>query len=213
MEGGSADDDMDGGSGDDTMFGEVGDDYMEGGTGSDDMYGGRGNDEMLGGDDDDYLDGGSGQDDLDGDAGNDELYGNDGEDFLDGGAGNDMLTGGTGGDVFEVHLTYDGETFASTYGPESDVITDFNFSEDNDLLTFVIDDNSGSSAGELFNALNAATSVSEVGGSTMISVGSSVVTLSGVTAGEPPFEFDSLETINDITDGNYMYEAVDIVQI
>ena len=58
--------------------------------------------------------------------------------------------------------------------------------------------------------VGAATAVTDDGTNTLIKVGGASLLLENV-AGNHPFNFNSLETINDFTDGNYQYEAIDIV--
>ena len=78
-------------------------------------------------------------------------------------------------------------------------------------MTFIIEDNSGGvSDTDAFNALNAAAVVVDNGADTTVSVGGMSIKLEGIAAGAP-FNFGSLENINDFTDGNYLYEAVDII--
>lgn len=77
--------------------------------GNDTIQSGNANDCLLGGSGNDFLNGNNGLDILDGGSGNDTLTG---------GNGNDTLTGGTGADVF---------TYLS--GQDSDIITDFNRGE------------------------------------------------------------------------------------
>jgi Ca2+-binding RTX toxin-like protein len=69
------------------------------------------------------LKGGSGNDYLAGDIYSDTLSGGDGYDTLDGFAGNDLIIGGNGGD-----------TFTMRNGTGQDVIQDFNFNNEGDLV-------------------------------------------------------------------------------
>lgn len=165
---------------------------------------------MYGGTAGDVLYGGAGFDNLFGDEGNDVLSGDAAADFLTGGEGNDDLYGGDGGDVFVINLVWDGAAFTSSDG--DDTVYDFDFLNDNDVVTFIIQDESGGvSDTDAFNALNDAAVVTDAGGDTLIQVGGASINLLGITAGAAPFNFDSLETINDYTDGNYLYEAIDVI--
>ena len=88
---------------------------------------------------------------------------------------------------------------------------------DNDVVTFVIDDLTGevdtmAEASALFVALDTAATVTDDGTDTTIAVGGATLKLSGVAA-DSPFNFSSLEVINDWTDGNHQYEAIDIVVV
>jgi hypothetical protein len=173
---------MDGGNGNDIMFGQLGNDTMLGQSGDDVVFGGEGNDFMSGGADDDILFGeegndkligANGDDFLGGGVGDDTIYGGDGDDFILGGEGDDELTGGDGKDVFfsDLTLSYDGSdhTFSSTDG--TDVITDFDFNEDQDVLGFrvTVDSSAEGTLGDtvlavrtkIFELLDAAASVSE----------------------------------------------------
>jgi len=104
------------------------------------------------------LIGGGGRDTLEGGAGDDVLKGGTGDDTLEGGAGDDTLEGGRGAD-----------TFIQDFGqPGEDTITDFNPNQD------VID----------FSGLNdfEDISISEVDGSTLISVGEgNTLTINNIT--------------------------------
>lgn len=86
------------------------------------ISGDTGNDSIVAGPLNDYLLGGSGNDTLRGQAGNDIIDGGIGDDLIEGQVGNDTLTGGTGADRFR----YIG-------GAQSDVITDFQKSESDQL--------------------------------------------------------------------------------
>ncbi len=86
------------------------------------------NDVINGQGGDDYINGNSGNDLLRGGAGNDTLLGGAGDDILVGGADDDLLTGGSGYDQFVYHALSD-------KGTTGDIITDFNQSEDQLVLT------------------------------------------------------------------------------
>ena len=139
---------MVGGSGNDIMFGQEGGDRMHGETGEDVMFGGVDNDYMDGGDDDDILfgetgddnlKGGNGDDFVSGGEGGDTIDGGKGDDFILGGAGDDDLTGGDGKDVFfsDLTLSSDGDGgFSFASGDGTDIIRDFDFNEDQDVIGF-----------------------------------------------------------------------------
>jgi hypothetical protein len=176
-------DQMYGGNGNDIMFGQEGGDYISGDAGDDVIFGGVGNDTILGGADDDILfgeegddsiSGGNGDDFLGGGVGDDTLNGGDGDDYILGGEGDDDLTGGDGKDVFfsDLTLSYDdddGYSFSSTDG--TDIIRDFDFNEDQDVLGFriTVDDSAEGTLGttvaqirtRLFELLDEAATVSE----------------------------------------------------
>lgn len=120
--GGRGNDTLRGGSGDDLFFGGSGDgdtagrnDVIYGENGNDVIFAAGGNDSILGGADNDSIFGGVGDDTLDGEGGHDELSG---------GTGNDVLAGGGGRD-----------TFFFRPGSGSDVITDYDGSEDTIFLS------------------------------------------------------------------------------
>ena len=75
------------------------------------------------------INGEAGNDSLWGSNGDDTINGGDGNDTLFGGAGNDTLTGGAGDDIFQ---------FTATAG--SDVITDFNVTDDTIKLYYRAED-------------------------------------------------------------------------
>ncbi|MBW4615118.1 MAG: hypothetical protein KME21_17960 [Desmonostoc vinosum HA7617-LM4] len=80
----------------------------------------------------DVINGQGGDDTIDGKSGNDLLRGGAGDDILIGGAGNDVLTGGTGNDQFLYQVFSD-------KGTSGDIITDFNTSQDQLVLTNLLD--------------------------------------------------------------------------
>ena len=108
------------------------------------------------------------------------------------------------------NISFDRVSQVFTSSDGSDVVYDFDMDHDADVVTFVIDGADGVSATALFNALNAAATVTDNGTHTTISVGGASLRLLNVSANHP-FNFDSLEGINDFSDGNYLYEAIDIV--
>jgi Ca2+-binding RTX toxin-like protein len=79
---------------------------------SDAIYGSRRGDTLGGGDGDDFIHGV---------LGDDKLSGGDGDDWLDGGRGNDVLNGGADDDRF---------VFSVLENSSSDIIADFNISDD-----------------------------------------------------------------------------------
>ncbi len=125
-----------GGKNDDFIWGEAGADILLGDDGNDTICGGDDNDTIYGDDlnssqsvgvngQRDLLFGGQGDDLILGNEGEDEIYGEDGNDILIGGFDNDTLIGGAGNDSFVLNP-----------GEGSDVIHDFNTSEDALLLGY-----------------------------------------------------------------------------
>lgn len=136
---------LSGGAGDDLMSGEKGNDVLVGAAGSDNLHGNEGNDRIFGGRGRDILNGGDGGDILVGGGGGDELSG---------GRGSDTMTGGGGTDMF---------VFERGFG--SDVITDFNATNNAEKINFSAV-NTISSIGDLrFNHL------SQVGNDAVIDAG------------------------------------------
>lgn len=104
---------IDGGDGHDTVsVSSNANATLLGGNGNDTLSGGGGSDYIAGGNGDDILHGGSGKDTLDGGSGNDILYGD---------LGFDTLIGGLGADTF---------VFGNLSKSETDVVKDFNASQD-----------------------------------------------------------------------------------
>ncbi len=182
---GGGNDTLNGLSGDDTLNGKGGNDSLNGGSGNDTLLGGFGKDILLGGGGQDKLTGGGGNDSLIGASGNDILLGSGGQDTLLGGGGDDSLDGGAGGDVLNGGLGDDtlvggsatNDVFVFTDGFGSDVITDFNAAnlEDIDLsgvtnITSFVD---------LIN-----NHLSNVGGFATIVDGSDSILLQGVAFGD-----------------------------
>lgn len=204
--GGAGNDTIDGGAGNDKLAGEDGNDTFMGGAGADTMSGGAGVDtvdysyssdpvnvslragigsggdaqgDTLGGIENligsnnhytsDTLTGDSGNNILDGRNGSDFLFGSDGNDILIGGHGNDTMSGGADADTFVFN------TFGSGGGGNSydghDVIADFQVGVD--VLKFTTIGGAG------INGLDEL-SFAKVGNDTVISVGSSSITLVGV---------------------------------
>ena len=124
-----------GSPGADTISGNQGDDLLSGLGGPDVLTGGRNWDTLDGGDDNDVLFGNRGNDLLVGGEGGDLLFGGRALDRLEGGLGNDTLwgdlgadtlTGGEGEDIFVLRPD----------DPDTDIITDWNFSVDRIGLAF-----------------------------------------------------------------------------
>lgn len=115
-------------AGADTLTGGENNDTLEGGNGRDSLLGGRGDDLIKGGDGDDFMRGQQGQDRLNGNSGNDRIYGGTKNDTIAGGAGEDTISGGSGNDV--LFGGSDGDRFVFTSGHGSDVIRDFDVTED-----------------------------------------------------------------------------------
>jgi Ca2+-binding RTX toxin-like protein len=141
-----------GGAGGDTLTGDDADNQLSGGLGNDTLNGGLGNDTLNGGLGNDTLNGGAGNDTLYGNDGNDTLNGDAGNDTLYGNAGTDSLNGGAGDDTYPL-TSFDTDTIAETSGSDT---LDFSAWATNLTIT--------------------------VGGSTVISDGVNVVTL---TSGSP----------------------------
>jgi Ca2+-binding RTX toxin-like protein len=118
-----------GGEGDDQLYGNRGSDSLSGGAGNDSLYGGKGDDLLEGGEGDDMLYGQQGIDVITGGIGNDYLDGGQGDDLLYGGVGDDTLTGGQGSD-----------TFVLTLNEGSDIVTDFELSDNFALVGFTAAD-------------------------------------------------------------------------
>uniref|UniRef100_UPI002626DE14 Ig-like domain-containing protein n=1 Tax=uncultured Shewanella sp. TaxID=173975 RepID=UPI002626DE14 len=97
--------------------------YIVGTDNNDDLKGWHGND---------VIQGLAGDDILLGEGGNDILLGDEGEDVLIGGSGNDILIGGEGMDTFK---------FSPNDG--TDLIKDFNLSEDRIDISSLLDDSNG----------------------------------------------------------------------
>ncbi len=118
-----------GGEGDDQLYGNRGNDLLNGGAGNDTLQGGKGDDFLEGEDGDDMLYGQQGIDVLTGGIGNDYLDGGQGDDLLYGGVGDDTLTGGQGSD-----------TIVLTLNEGSDIVTDFETTDNLALVGFTAED-------------------------------------------------------------------------
>lgn len=86
---------------------------------------------------DDHLNGGGGNDTLIGEQGDDALNGGGGDDLLAGGSGKDRLTGGGGTDWFVFGWVTDSGATTAT----SDVITDFNHTQNDKIHLGYVDAN------------------------------------------------------------------------
>lgn len=107
--------------GDNVIYGgKAGDDSITGGSGSDTIFAGADNDIILANGSDDLIFGGSGADTVDAGQGSDSIYG---------GAGDDLLSGGDEADTF---------FFGNNHG--TDMVTDFNVTEDTLFLANTITD-------------------------------------------------------------------------
>lgn len=130
--------------GNDVITGGALNDLLEGFAGTDSMSGGAGLDIMQGNTGADSLNGGDGNDILRGGRDNDSLIGGTGNDFLSGDRGDDTVSGGAGADIFHVFG-----------GSGIERITDFNRAE-----------------GDRVFVLGGSYTVSQVGGDTVIDMGS-----------------------------------------
>ncbi len=124
-------DNVGGGTGNDTLRGGAGDDILYGGRDvgntsavNDQLFGEEGHDTIFAGAGNDSVSGGADNDTLFGGAGNDTIWGDGGRDEIFGGTGDDRLTGGSGADIFFFRP-----------GSGSDVITDFDITEDQLVLS------------------------------------------------------------------------------
>ena len=88
---------------------------------------------------------------INGEAGNDILWGSNGDDTVNGGDGNDVLFGGTGSDTLTGGIGFDTFQFTATAG--SDIITDFDVSEDSIELYYRAEDNHTNSNLTLANGI------------------------------------------------------------
>lgn len=143
LSGGDGNDYLDGGDQADNLYGDAGNDTLLGGQGFDRLFGGAGNDMLYGGASGDGHFGGTGNDTIWGGAGDDRMFGGIGNDFLDGGtgtdtlygnAGFDTLIGGEGNDLLSGNYNADRFVFADGHG--HDEITDFDATNDFEVLDF-----------------------------------------------------------------------------
>tara|TARA_R110002020_G_scaffold364263_4_gene576646 strand:+ start:33934 stop:39507 length:5574 start_codon:yes stop_codon:yes gene_type:complete len=126
--------------------------------------GAGGNDTLTGGSGNDTIAGGLGSDTIFGNGGSDTIFGGGGDDTLVGGGGNDSLTGGAGNDTF---------VFAPGFGDDLINGFDANPAGGQDLLDISASGiNAGSFAAEV--------DINQVGGDTVITIGSDTITLIGV---------------------------------
>ncbi|WP_299880518.1 Ig-like domain-containing protein [uncultured Sulfitobacter sp.] len=206
LKGGSGNDLLFGGADSDQLWGGFNADFLSGEGAADTLRGGSGNDALLGGQSADLLRGNNGADNLFGQQGADRIHGDNGADWLLGAEGNDWMYGGgandvliggegadrqwggKGKDVFVFDLLWDGVTFTSQDG--DDRIRDFDMSQDNDGIVFRVTNCGpaiGTSAGQVFAALNAAASVNDNGTNTTIAVGGISVRIDGLTGAQARF--------------------------
>ena len=128
------------------------------------LFGVEGDDSIYGRNGDDFLGGG---------VGDDTLHGGGGDDFILGGEGDDDLTGGEGKDVFfsDLTLSFDGDDYSFSSTDGTDIIRDFDFNEDQDVIGFrvTVDDSAAGTLGstmaqvrtKIFELLDAQAVVSE----------------------------------------------------
>jgi serralysin len=163
----------------DRLHGQAGDDRIEGGGGFDDLHGNEGRDTIYGGDGDDWVVGGKDEDALFGDAGADIVLGNmgadtldggDGDDVVRGGQGDDLVTGGHGADWVSGDLGFD--TLAG--GSGADIFHHFAEAGADRVIDFAWWE------GDRVDVLEGWWSVAQVGPDTVVTVGSSTLTLAGV---------------------------------
>jgi hypothetical protein len=102
---------------------------------------------------DNSLSGGDGADTLSGLAGVDNIFGYAGDDVLIGGAGDDVLSGGSGADEFRFEGGSGADALARAASLGTDLITDYNASED-DLFMLSDADFSLGNAGTLTDNVN-----------------------------------------------------------
>lgn len=153
--GGTGVDDINGGADNDTIIDSIGNDIARGGIGNDLLsqgVGATGNDRLFGDAGNDTINGGLGNDQIFGGANDDLIDGGAGSDRISAGAGRDTQTGGGGADIF---------IFATGQGV--DLITDFNLALDTINVT-----------GSVI--------ITEVDGDAVLRIGSTRVTLDGITA-------------------------------
>jgi len=193
--GSQAQDEISGGAGNDRLFGLGGDDLifdfagantLDGGDGADVLLAGIGRNEMSGGAGDDLILGGIGSDTLLGGNGSDVLVGDPdgfdigGNDRIDGGAGSDLLMGGAGADVFVFADTGGNDTIARLdidyLSPVGSTPTGEDFTPGLDKIELAAGTFADATA--LFNAMDT------VGGSAVITLGGTTMTIFGVTETE-----------------------------
>ncbi|WP_210482681.1 peroxidase family protein [Microvirga antarctica] len=119
----------------------------------------------------DVLKGGSGDDRLDGGTGDDVLIGGAGNDILLGGAGNDRLSGGSGDDTLKGNAGHD--IFVFDRGAGRDTVVDFRHGQDR------IDTRALQRVDDLSDL-----TLLQQGNDTLISHGSEILVLKGVTASD-----------------------------
>jgi len=156
-----------GGEGNDAVLGGTGNDALRGGDGNDTLNGNGGRDGVGGGAGNDVVKGGMGNDVVGGGAGSDRVFGGAGDDHVRGGLGDDALWGGAGADIFHFARSQSGD----------DHINDFN----NALDILSID---------LRGAKRGIVDVEIVDGDTVVSYGTSSVTLDGVALDQGDIMFN-----------------------
>jgi Ca2+-binding RTX toxin-like protein len=123
--------------GDDRITGTESDDIIIGLSGSDTISGGAGNDKIQGNEDSDKLYGDEGDDILQGGMGSDQIFGREGDDVLVGGMDDDYLVGEGGNDKIygsegdDILIGGPGADYFDC-GAGTDVVIDFNISENDD---------------------------------------------------------------------------------
>ncbi len=193
--GSQADDEISGGSGDDALFGLTGDDVvfdfsgdntLDGGDGNDTLMAGIGRNDLSGGAGNDLLLGGTGSDTMNGGSGSDVIVGDPvavglgGNDRIDGGADFDLLMGGAGADVFVFTATGGNDTIARLdidyRNPLSSTVIGADFTPGLDRIEL--------GAGTFADATALFDAIETVGGSAVITLGGTTMTIFGVTEAE-----------------------------
>ncbi len=147
---------------DTTVIGGDNRDTLIGGSGANTFTGGAGDDILIGNGAADVLSGGDGNDHLSGGGGNDTLTGGAGYDLIESGGGRNTATGGDGSDTFVLS------------GNSVLTITDFNTSDAYERIDV------RSFAGLTFADL----AINESSSNTLVTVGTSTVVLTGLTAAD-----------------------------
>lgn len=186
ISGGSGNDQLNGAGGADLIADMTGNGVLQGADGDDRLFAGIGNSRLDGGADDDILVGGTGNDTLLGGTGRDLLVGDPsgarvfGNDRLDGGAGNDLLMGGGGADTFVFRAAGGQDTIGrfevDWLNPAATAVTLRDLTVGLDRIEF--------ETGTFANAADVYAATSTVGGSAVISFGSTSMTIFGVTEAE-----------------------------
>ena len=124
---------------------------------------------------------------INGEAGNDTLWGSNGDDAINGGDGDDSIFGGTGSDTLTGGAGSDSFQFTAT--AVSDVITDFNMSEDSIQLYYRVEDNHSNTDLRLTNGIL----TWDVDNTSVV-----VIDLSATTNSSDLIDFDTLITFVEI---------------